>query len=150
MLIALPGPEATSPADQAWLVSHVETCDSCRAFADNTRETIYALRAIPVAADRSLVATTQMRVRQRALELQGQRERLWLVAVSCIAVTVCALLTSVVLWRGFAWLGERTQLDSSIWQVGFLVFCVTPALVVGVILLARDTHLSDHSGSYQG
>ena len=83
-------------------------------------------------------------------ELQRQRERLWLVSVSCIAVTLCALLTSVVLWRGFAWFGERTQLDSSIWQVGFLVFCVTPALVVGVILLARDTHLSDHTGSYQG
>lgn len=150
MLIALSGPEASSPADQAWLASHVATCDSCRAFADNARETIHALRAIPVAADRSLVSTTQMRVRRRALELQRQRERLWLVSVSCIAVTLCALLTSVVLWRGFAWLGERTQLDSAIWQVGFLVFCVTPALVVGVILLARDTHLSDHTGSYQG
>lgn len=149
-LIALSGPEALSPADQTWLSSHVETCDSCRAFADNARETIYALRAIPIAADRSLVSTTQMRVRRRALELQRQRERMWLVAVSCIAVTLCALLTSVVLWRGFAWLGERTQLDSSIWQVGFLVFCVSPALVVGVILLARDTHLSDHTGSYQG
>ena len=149
-LIALAGPELLPQADQTWLASHVATCDSCRTFADNARETIYALRAIPIAADRSLVSTTQMRVRRRALELQRQRERLWLVSVSCIAVTFCALLTSVVLWRGFAWLGERTQLDSSIWQVGFLVFCVTPALVVGVILLARDTHLSDHTGSYQG
>jgi hypothetical protein len=75
---------------------------------------------------------------------------MWLVSVSCIAVTLGALLTSVALWRGFAWLGERTQLDSAIWQLGFLVFCATPALVVGVILLARDTHFSNHTGSYQG
>jgi len=149
-LIALSGPEALSPTDQTWLTAHVGTCDSCRAFADNARETIHALRGIPIAADRSLVSTTQMRVRRRALELQRQRERMWLVSISCIAVTLCALLTSVALWRGLAWFGERTQLDSSIWQVGFLVFCVTPALVVGIILLARDTHLSDHSGSYQG
>lgn len=149
-LIALSDAGTVSSGDRSWLATHIEECAACRAFADNVRETIHALRAIPIAAERSLVATTQARVRRRALELQRQRERLWLVSVSCIAVTLSALLTSVVLWRGFAWLGERTQLDSSIWQVGFLVFCVTPALVVGVILLARDTHLSDHTGSYQG
>lgn len=136
--------------DRAWLATHMGECAACRAFGDNVRETIQSLRSIPIAAERSLVTTTQARVRRRALELQQQRERFWLVSVSCIAVTLCALLSTVVLWRGFAWLGERTQLDSSIWQVGLLVFCVAPALVVGVILLARDTHLSDHAGSYQG
>jgi len=65
-------------------------------------------------------------------------------------VTLGTLLSTFALWRGFAWLGERTQLNSSIWQVGFLVLCVMPALVVGIILLASDTHLSDHTGSYQG
>jgi hypothetical protein len=149
-LIALAGPEAPSHADQIWLAAHVETCGPCRAFAESTRETIHALRAIPIAADRSLVSTAQMRVRRRALELRRQREHLWLVSVSCIAVTLCALLSTVVMWRGFAWLGERTLLDSSIWQVAFLVFCVMPALVVGVILLARDTHLADHTGSFEG
>ena len=149
-LIALAGPEALSGADRAWLAAHVETCASCRAFAENAVATIHALRAIPIAAERSLVSTTQMRVRRRALELQRQRERLWLVSVSCTAVTLCALLSTVALWRGFAWAGAQAQLAPSIWQVGFLVFCVTPALVVGILLLARDTHLADHTGSYQG
>ena len=149
-LIALAGPEALSFGDQTWLATHVGTCDSCRAFAENARATIHALRGIPIAADRSLVSTTQARVRRRAFELQRQRERVWLVSVSCIAVTLGTFLSTFALWRGFAWLGERTQLGSSIWQAGFLVFCVMPALVVGVILLARDTHLSDHTGSYQG
>ena len=149
-LIALADATTVSPSDRAWMATHMEECAACRAFADNVRETIHALRGIPIAAERSLVSTTQARVRRRALELQRQRERIWLVSVSCIAVTVGTLLSTFALWRGFAWLGERTQLGSSIWQVGFLVLCVMPALVVGIILLASDTHLSDHTGSYQG
>ena len=131
-----------SGADQTWLASHVETCASCRAFAENARETIHALRAIPIAAERSLVSTTQIRVRRRASELQHQRERQWLVSVSCTAVTLGALLSAVALWRGFAWMGAQAQLAPSIWQVGFIVFCMMPALVAGVLLLARGTHLA--------
>jgi uncharacterized membrane protein len=108
------------------------------------------LRAIPIAAERNLVSTTQMRVRRRALELQRHRERMWLVLVSCTAVTLFALLSAVALWRGFEWLGARTQLASSVWQVAFLVFCVLPALVAGIILLAKDKHLADQLGSYRG
>ncbi len=149
-LIALAGPEAHSAADQAWLAAHLETCAACRAFADNASETIHALRALPMAAERSLVAMTQMRVRRRALELRRQRERLWLICVSCTVVTLLALLSTVVLWLGFEWIGARAQLAPSIWQVGLFVFCLTPALVSGVLLLARDWHLADHAGSYQG
>ncbi len=149
-LIVLAGPEELPGADQAWLTAHVKTCNSCRTFAENVRETIHGLRAIPIAAERSLVSATQMRVRQRALELRQQRERLWLVSISCTAVTLCALLSAVALWRGFAWLGARAQLTPSVWQVGFFFFCVMPALVTGILLLARDTHLADHPGSYEG
>ena len=149
-LIALAGPEALAAPDQLWLAAHVASCASCRAFADNAAGTIQALRAIPVAAGLSLVAATQARVRQRALQLQRQRERAWLVCVSCVAVTVCAVLTTIALWRGFAWAGEQAQVSAPIWQVVFLVFCVTPALVAGILLLARDTHLADHAGSYEG
>ena len=151
-LIALAGSEELS-ADQssnAWLAAHLETCASCRAFSENVGEAIRGLRAIPIAAERSLVSTTQMRVRRRALELQRQRERLLLVSVSCTAVALCALLSTVALWRGFEWLGERAQLASSVWQVGFLVFCMMPALVVGILLLAKGKHLADHTGSYTG
>jgi predicted anti-sigma-YlaC factor YlaD len=155
-LIALAGPEALSgqPLSDEWLAAHLETCDSCRAFAENVADTIHGLRAIPIAAQRSLVAATQIRVRHRALELQRHRERLWLVSVSCIAVTVCALLSAAAMWRGFEWLGARAQLPSSVWQVGFLVFCVLPALVTAILLLARgtqfDKRLADDTGSYQG
>lgn len=153
-LIALAGPEAPSGADHrssnAWLAAHLEACAPCRAFAENARETIYGLRAIPIAAERSLISTTQMRVRRRALELQRSRERLWLVSISCTAVTVCALVSAAVLWRGFEWAGAQAGLAPLIWQVGFVVFCVTPSLVAGVLLLLRGTHLANHTGSYEG
>ncbi len=158
-LIALASPQALSVADQlssdarssnAWLAAHLETCASCRAFAENAAETIHGLRAIPIAAERSLVATTQMRVRRRALELQRHREHLWLVSISCTAVALCTLLSTVALWRGFEWLGTRAQLASSVWQVGLLVFCMMPALVAGMLLMAKGTQLADHTGSYEG
>jgi predicted anti-sigma-YlaC factor YlaD len=159
-LIALAGPEALSsdqPSSTAWLTTHLESCASCRAFAENAAETIHGLRAIPIAAGRTLVSTTQTRVRRRALELQRQREHLWLVSISCTAVTLCTLLSAIVLWSGFEWLGTRAQLPSLVWQVGFLIFCVVPALVAGILLLAKDKNnnndndrLAHHAGSYQG
>ena len=149
-LIALAGPEDLSLADQTWLSAHIEGCASCFTFAENARATVHALRAIPIAAERRLVSTTQMMVRQRALELQRQRERLWMVSISCTAVTVFALVSAFVLWRGFEWLGERANLVPAVWQVGFVVFCLMPALIVGILLLVRDVHLAAHTGSYQG
>lgn len=156
-LIAEAGPETLSAADRredqpssnAWLAAHLATCDPCRAFAANAAETIRGLRSIPIAAERSLVSTTQMRVRRRALELQRHRERLWMVSVSCTAVTVGALVSAIALWRGFEWLGTWAQLPASVWQVAFLVFCGLPALVAAILLLAKDKNLADRSGSYQ-
>jgi predicted anti-sigma-YlaC factor YlaD len=150
-LIAEAGPETLSAAEpsNAWLAAHLETCASCRTFAERAAEAIRGLRSIPIAAGRGLVSMTQMRVRGRALELQRHRERLWMVSVSCTAVTVFALLSTFALWRGFEWLGARAQLPASVWQVAFLVFCVMPALVAAVLLLAKDKHLADRTGSYR-
>jgi predicted anti-sigma-YlaC factor YlaD len=155
-LIALSGStgqsddQTSGQSSDAWLAAHLETCDSCRAFAANAAEAIRGLRAIPIAAGRSLVSTTQLRVRHRALELQRHRERLWIVSISCAVVTFGALLSTFVLWRGFEWLGERAQLASSVWQVAFLVFCMAPALAAAIMLLAKDKHAGDHNGSYRG
>ena len=134
----------------AWLRAHLGTCASCRTFAEIAAEAIRGLRGIPIAAERSLVSQTQLKVRQRALELQRGRERLWLVSVSCTAVTLSALLSAFALWHGFAWLGEKAHLASPVWEVSFLVFCLMPALVAAILLLVRDTHLADQTGSYQG
>ncbi len=91
-----------------------------------------------------------MRVRQRALELQRQQERLWVICVCCIAVTLGTAFTTSVLWRGLAWMGQQARLSAAVWQIGLVALGLMPAIVAGILLLARGTYLADHKGSFQG
>lgn len=149
LLIALSGPDEVCSAEQSWLAAHLESCVSCREFAENSRKTVRSLRATPIAAGASLVSTTQMRVRQRAYELQRQQERLWVIVVCCGAVTLCTAFTTAVLWCGFAWIGQQARLSAPVWEACFVIFCLMPAILAGILLLARGTYLVDHNSSYQ-
>ena len=137
-----------SHSERSWLATHLESCPQCREFAVNSGETIRSLRGVPFAASGSLVSRTQMRVRERAEELQRQQERLWVVCACCAAVTLCTAVTTVLLWRGFAWMGQQARFSAPVWESGFAVFYLTPAVLVGILLLARGTYLADHDGSY--
>ena len=148
MLIALSGSEEVSHAEQSWLAAHLESCGPCREFAENSREAVRSLRAIPITAGGSLVSTTQMRVRQRALELQRRQERVWVVSICCAAVTLCTAFTTAVIWGGLAWVGQQVRLSPPVWEIPFVVLCFMPGLLVGIFLLARGTHLADHNGPY--
>jgi predicted anti-sigma-YlaC factor YlaD len=147
VLIALSGAEEVSSPEQSWLAAHLESCPSCRDFAESTGATIRFLRAIPITAGESLVSTTQMRVRQRALELQRQQERFWVICACCAAVTLCSAVSAAVLWRGFAWMGQQAKFPAPVWEGGFVLAYLTPAVLVGILLLARGTFLADHNGS---
>jgi hypothetical protein len=143
------GSNGLSHAEQAWLAVHLEACLPCREFAENSRETVRALRGIAITAGGRLVSTTQMRVRQRAEELRRQQERLWVVCACCAAVTLSAAVTTAMLWRGFEWMGQQARLSAPVWEGGFVVFYLMPAVLAGIFLLARGTFLADHNG-YQG
>jgi predicted anti-sigma-YlaC factor YlaD len=149
MLVALSGPEGLAAEEQSWLATHLESCPACREFAENTSEAIASLRMVSVTAGARLISATQLRVRQRALELQNRQERMWIVAVCCAAVTVCAAVTTFFLWSGFAWLGAWARLDPPVWAVSFVAFSLMPALVTGLLLLARGTHLAEGRSSRQ-
>ena len=150
MLVALSGSDGLSPEEQGWLSSHLESCGSCRDFAESSRETIRAIRSVAVTASGSLVSATQKRVRQRAMELQRQQERLWVVWVCCIAVTLGTGFTTALLWGGLAWLGEQARLSNPLWQLGVMTLGLMPAIVAGLVLLARGTYMADHNGSFHG
>jgi hypothetical protein len=108
------------------------------------------LRSVPVAADRALVRTTQMRVRLHADQLRHRQERMWLVWMSCILVGLSAAITTPFLWRGFEWLGRSAHVSNPVWQVGFMVFWISPALAASLIFLARGIHLTDANGTSRG
>jgi hypothetical protein len=144
LMIALSGPEDVSHPDRSWLAAHLESCPSCREFAESTGQSIRSLRGISITASARLVSMTQMRVRQRALELQRQQERFWVICACCAVVTFCSAVTTVLLWHGFAWMGLQARFPVPVWEEGFVVIYLMPAVLVGILLLARGTCLADH------
>jgi predicted anti-sigma-YlaC factor YlaD len=134
--------ESLSDTQQDWLRAHLENCEACRHYAEAVRGVVRALCSLPLAADARMVRATQMRVRFHASRLREARERLWLVAMACLGVGLSATLTVPLLWRLFAWMGEWAGVSTLVWQAGFVFFFFAPALVVGLLLLARGTHLA--------
>jgi predicted anti-sigma-YlaC factor YlaD len=143
-MIALEGTEDISDAQQSWLHTHLRQCAACRDYSEAAGRVVSALRSAPLAADSRLVRATQMRVRFHAARLGEMRERMWLVALACVSVGVSAALTVPLLWRLFAWMGESVGVSATVWQGAFACFWIIPALVVGVIFLARGTQLMSH------
>jgi predicted anti-sigma-YlaC factor YlaD len=130
-------------AQQAWLRAHLDECEACRHYAEAAKGVVSTLRSLPLAADSRLVRATQMRVRFHASRLREARERMWLVGMACLGVGLSATLTVPLLWRLFAWMGEWAGVSTLVWQAGFAFFFIAPTLVVGVLLLARGSHLTN-------
>src|SRR5207248_10759203 len=123
--------EGLSDAQQAWLRAHLDRCETCRHYAEASNGVVGTLRSLPLAADSRLVRATQMRVCLRALELQRQQERLWVICVCCVAVTLGTAFTTAVLWRGLAWMGQQARLPGPVWQIGLVALGLMPAIVAG-------------------
>ena len=148
-LIACRG-DGLSEAQQAWLETHLTTCNRCREYAAAAEELVRALRSVPVTADATLVRTTQARARAHAHKLQQQRERMWLIFISCVVVTLSTALTTPLLWQGFAWLGRWIRVPDLLWQTSLVMFWMVPALVASALFAARGTYLGGHNGTSQG
>ena len=134
--------EGLSDSEQAWLRAH--QCEACRHYAEAANGVVRTLRSLPLAADSRLVRATQMRVRFHANRLRETRERMWLVGMACLGVGLSATLTVPFLWRLFAWMGEWAGVSTLVWQAGFMFFFIAPAVVVGVLLMARNTCLTNN------
>lgn len=138
--------DSLGDAQQIRLQAHLHECSACREYAQAVARTVRSLRSVPVAADARLVRATQMRVRFHAARLRETRERMWLVGMASLGVGLTATLTLPLLWRLFAWMGEQAGVSNMVWQAGFVVFFIAPALVVSVLLLARGAHVKSHGG----
>ena len=144
------GEDDLSPSQQAWLRNHLDGCAPCRDYAQAAEQFVRSLRSVPVVADLNLVRATQMRVRLRSYQLLQRRERMWLVWMSCVLVGLSAAITTPFLWRAWQWLAERGHVSSPVWQVGFMIFWLSPAVAASLLFLARGIHLSDTDGTSRG
>jgi predicted anti-sigma-YlaC factor YlaD len=144
------GTHKVTDLQQDWLRAHLHGCESCRDYAQAAEQFVRSLRSVPFAADRALVRTTQLRVGLHAQRLRQQQERLRLVGMACILVGLSTAITTPFLWRGWQWLGEWARVPNPVWQVGFIVFSISPALATGLLLLAHGIHLTDTNGTSRG
>ena len=136
-------------AQQSQLQMHLRECELCRQYADATSQVVRSLCSVPMAATPVLVRRTQARVRQHAQLLRQQRERLWMVGIACAGIGFSASVTIPIMWKIFSWLGAWAGVSSPVWETGFTVFVIAPALLVSVLLLIRGTRLTDNPGHWR-
>ena len=129
--------EGLSATDQAWLDAHLQECDECAREIATTRELLAGLHTVPVAVPSDLAARTQLRVRLRAQqssETFSSSALLWTITV---ASWLLGIFSAPLVWRGFAWVGERTNLPRLVLQLGFVLWWAAPALIAVAVVLRQ-------------
>lgn len=138
--------EGIASADQAWLGQHLRECEDCAREAATTQEALQALRGVPVAVPRDLVARTQLRVRLRAQQA-GESSRsgllLWVITV---VSWLLGVLSAPLVWRGFAWFGGQFGVPRLALVMGFVLWWTVPALVAAAAVLYQGGIAQDFAG----
>ncbi len=135
-LITRGGVEDIASPDAAWLESHLAQCSECAEYAGLVNSTGQLLRSVAVTASPALVATTQARVHARVAQLQEQRSRMVLIAISFCIGAMSSALSAWLWWRFGGWVAQHVGLSSAIVEPGILLFLLLPAIVIAGLLLA--------------
>lgn len=134
-LIMRRGTEEIAAADAAWLESHLSLCSKCAHYAEDFNNTGRLLRAVAVTAGPRLVATTQQRLRARALEMRDQQARMVLIAISFCIGAMSSAMSAWLWWKFGGWVVERLGLPASIVAPGIIAFLLLPAVVIAALML---------------
>jgi anti-sigma factor RsiW len=134
--------EGLAANDREWLDAHLQDCPRCSAIAQATQSALRALRTISIPFPSGLASRTQFRVRLRAQELQEREPRslaVWAIAGISWAL---GIVTAPYVWQLFAWMGNRLHVPKVLWELGFGLWWLIPALIAGGILLAENPRRS--------
>ncbi|HTV65355.1 MAG TPA: hypothetical protein VMD98_07115 [Bryocella sp.] len=142
-LITRRGTEEVAAADLRWLNTHLESCNACSRYADDFNNVGRMLRATAITASPSLVASTQARVRARAMYLAEQRSRMVLIAISFCLGAMSSAVSAWLWWRFGAWVAERFGWSQAIVQPGIMLALVLPAIVIAGLMLAFPHPVTD-------
>jgi hypothetical protein len=136
-LIAQERIEGIAASDVAWLAAHLQGCADCADVAQRTAAALQVLRTVRTDVPAGLAERTQFRVGMRAQQLrqdEPRRRALWIAAGASWAGGVAS---APYVWRLFAWMGEHAGAPKVLWETGFALWWVVPALVAGVVLLVE-------------
>ena len=129
------------------LEEHLVACEACSEASRSMHEIANQLRSPQggVNAGSYLVRTTQLRVRQRAMQMRERQERMSPLWISCAIASLWALISVPLLWEGFAWLGGRGMIADLVWQSSFVVAWLMPfGLVAALLLWTRGEKAIQH------
>ncbi len=130
--------DRVSPADSKWLEAHLSACPECAEWAAATHRAVQAIRLVSVRVDPILVERTRLRVRHRAEKMAGRNlPGIWLWVGAALSWGWIAASASY-LWGCFGLLAHRIGIPSPIWQMGFVLWWMVPALAVAVVLSMRS------------
>lgn len=132
--------DGISTADRQWLETHVNDCGDCARFSDSLNQAIGAVHMPLVTADAKLVRATQVRVRNRALQLKANAATMRPLWIAAVLVCAWATVTTPLLWAAFAWLGTALSLSNAEWRTGFLFAWIAPTLAASLLLLGTDSN----------
>ena len=142
-LIAASPIEGISPSDTAWLQDHLAACAECANYAEASTLSRQVLHSVSFRVPPALVATTQARVRMRAVELRRRDQRLIPVLISCVLAFAIGIVTTPLLWQTFAWIGNAVRVPAILWQTGFILTWFAPAVLAAVLLLMLSERRPD-------
>ena len=127
--------EGISTSDQKWLDVHLRECADCAREAETARALLGALRSIPVAVPRDLAVRTQLRVRLRAQQAEKASSNGTLLWIITAASWLLGIFTAPLVWRVFAWVGQRANLPKPVLEFGFVLWWAVPALIAVAAVL---------------
>ena len=107
----------------------------CAARAASGEAAVRAVKSVSVALPRGLAASTQLRVREEATNLNHQRTRNVALIVGCAISWVAGVASAPLVWRLFEWIGTKLDLPRIVWQLGFLSWWLVPAASAGLVIL---------------
>lgn len=133
--------------DRVWLESHLRECAECARYNDQIQGVVRALRSVSVMPSPGLVSVTKINVRLRARELRERQAKLRPLWIACTVAILLSLVTTPYMWWSFEWIGRTLRLPDPLWQFGFLMSWVLPAVLATALVIARETHFARQSGA---
>jgi anti-sigma factor RsiW len=121
-------------ADQVWLAKHLEECAACAVRADSIDAALQTLRTLPVYLSPDLVAATHYRVHRRAHELRQSRSPQLLFWLASGLSFVWMIASTPYVWRGMEWISGLLGIPRVVWQAGFGLWWLLPALALAAML----------------
>ena len=126
--------EGLAEGERRWLDTHLAGCEACAEIAQATENALRAMRSALIEFPAGLASRTQFRVHLRAQQLREREPRSLAVWTVAGLSWLLGIATAPYVWQLFAWAGERLRIPKLVWELGFGLWWLVPALVAGGIL----------------